>query len=235
MPRSIGSCRAVLFDFDGTYADTAPDMIGALNQLRDEAGHSPVNYDEARPYVSQGSRALVQLGFGHCSSQEQARLIARFLDAYEQRLADKTAAFDGINDWIENLESRALRWGIVTNKPEYLTHQVLAKIPMPHAPHCVVAGDSLIKRKPHPMPALHAAALIQTPAHECIFVGDSLNDITSGRTAGMYTIATAYGYILPNDSAHSWNAHAVASTVDELRELAEARLVKSNAKKPTKN
>lgn len=227
MRHDLARSTAVLFDFDGTYADTAPDMIGALNRLLVEDGRPAIDYATARPYVSHGSKALVRLGFGKLPKTEQTRLIQRFLLAYEADIASNTRAFDGIDKWIASLEARQIRWGIVTNKPEHLTLKVLALMNLPFAPHCIVAGDSLIKRKPHPMPALHAAALIETSAHECIFVGDSLNDITAGRTAGMYTIATAYGYIVPNDSAYAWNADVVVESVDELREKAEARLVSS--------
>ncbi|MFK8029479.1 MAG: HAD family hydrolase [Gammaproteobacteria bacterium] len=215
---------AVLLDFDGTYADTAPDMIGALNALRARADRPPVDYKAARPYVSHGSRALVNLGFGDYSQSEQTRLVGDFLDAYESNVASQTRAFEGIENWIDLLEKESIKWGIVTNKPEYLTDAVLAQMPLPHTPHCVVAGDSLVKRKPHPMPALHAAALIKAPARECLFVGDALSDITAGRTAGMYTIAAAYGYILPSDDPYSWNAHKVATSVAELCEHANSVL-----------
>ncbi len=217
MTRSGPLYRAVLFDFDGTYADTAPDMIGALNVLRERAGRTTLPYAVARPFVSYGSRALVNLGFGDLPDCEQAALVPDFLDAYAQNVAIHTRAFDGIDPWINEFEEAGIRWGIVTNKPEYLTTAVLEKMPLPHAPHCVVAGDSLIKRKPHPMPALHAAALLQLPAKECVFVGDSINDVTAGRTAGMYTVAAAYGYIIPGDDPHAWHAHAVVDSVEALR------------------
>ena len=209
--------QAVLLDFDGTYADTAPDMIGALNVLRERADRPPLDYDQARPYVSHGSRALVNLGFGDYTLTQRNNLITDFLDAYATNVARNTRAIPGIDDWIAELEDKEIRWGIVTNKPEYLTTAVLAQMPLPHSPHCVVAGDSLIKRKPHPMPALHAAALLQVSAKNCVFVGDSINDVTAGRTAGMYTVAAAYGYILPTDNPHSWHAHAVVNSVAALR------------------
>lgn len=208
--------RAVLLDFDGTYADTAPDMIGALNVLRERADREPLDYSVARPYVSHGSRALVNLGFADLTADQQRALIPEFLDVYARGVARHTRAFDGIDDWIAKLEANDIRWGIVTNKPEYLTRAIIEQMPMPHAPHCVVAGDSLIKRKPHPMPALHAAALLRVPANACVFVGDSINDVTAGRTAGMYTVAAAYGYLLPDDDPHAWHAHAVVDSVEAL-------------------
>ncbi len=217
MSRSREAYQAVLLDFDGTYADTAPDMIGALNCLLTRDSLPELDFAVARPYVSHGSRALVNLGFPERSDTDKKQLVADFLKAYENNVADRTRAFDGMEDWIEQLEAHSVRWGIVTNKPGYLTASVLAQMPLPHSPHCVISGDSLIKRKPHPMPALHAAALLKVAAKDCVFVGDALSDITSGRTAGMHTVAASYGYILPSDNPHTWNAHRVVDSVESLR------------------
>lgn len=207
---------AVLFDLDGTYADTAPDMIAALNVLRQQEGFADIPLEDARPYVSYGSKALVELGFPSHSQTDKQQLIGRFLAAYAENLAEQTRPFAGMQKWTQQMMAHGIAWGLVTNKPGYLTRSLLRQAPPEPAPMCVVTGDCLLMRKPHPMPVLHAAALLRTPAASCIYVGDARSDIVAGRAAGMYTVAAAYGYIPPNDSASSWHADVVVDSVQTL-------------------
>ncbi|MEM7083716.1 MAG: HAD-IA family hydrolase [Pseudomonadota bacterium] len=219
-----GRYRAVLLDFDGTYADTALDMIAALNAVRAEHAQTPVPIDTARPFVSHGATALVNLGFPGSTPAEKARHITAFLAAYARNVAEHTTLYDGMAQWIAALEKAGVRWGIVTNKPEGLTHNVFATLAPVHPPHCVVAGDTLIKRKPHPMPALHAAALLRVPAHQCLFVGDAPADVLAGQSAGMHTVVAGYGYVRPFDNPVDWHADAVVDSVAALAAYTEPLL-----------
>ena len=203
---SAPNVRAVLFDLDGTLVDTAPDMIAALNQLLDEHKLAPLPYALARTQVSHGSSGLVRLAFPQSQGGDFERLRERFLSLYNDRVAHETTLFAGCPELLDVLEARAFAWGIVTNKPGFLTAPLLRALLLEHRAGCVVSGDTLTERKPHPAPLLHAAALLgMAPAH-CVYIGDAQRDIQSARAAGMPVLLASYGYLGPDDATASWAA-----------------------------
>lgn len=209
---------ALLFDLDGTLLDTAPDMGGALNRLRAEHGRDPLPPAAIRPVVSHGAARLVRLGFPQAEGDEFERLRLRFLELYSQHLAEGTQPFPGLLEVLEVIEQRQLPWGVVTNKPGWLTDPLMATLGLAARAGCVVSGDTLAERKPHPLPLLHAAALLRVEPQHCVYVGDAERDIQAGRAAGMRTIVAAYGYIGDDDEPGRWNA---TGTIDHPRELLE--------------
>lgn len=199
--------RAVLFDLDGTLIDTAPDMAAALNRVRAENDLEPLPYEVLRPVVSHGARGLIDAGFGSdLSDAERDSLIARFLDCYAAGLANDTAPFDGVGELLRRLHASGLAWGIVTNKPGWLTRPLLEALAIQPPPGCLVCGDCLPRRKPHPEPLVHAAALLDVDPAACIYVGDAERDVQAGLAAGMLTLIADYGYIRPEDEPHLWRA-----------------------------
>lgn len=209
--------RAVLFDLDGTLLDTAPDMAAALNRVRVEHGLQPLPYSALRPVVSHGARGLVDTGFGAAlSDAERAPLIERFLELYAEGLAIDTSLFDGVDELLELIEASGRRWGIVTNKPGWLTTPLLGALGIDTRPGCIISGDSLPRRKPHPDPLHHAARLLGTNPSECIYVGDAERDIQAGLAAGMLTLIADYGYIGADDSPEHWNADGRLSHPSDL-------------------
>jgi N-acetyl-D-muramate 6-phosphate phosphatase len=207
---------ALLLDLDGTLLDTAPDMAGALNRLRREHGHAALPFATVRPHVSHGARALVALGFGTPAPEEFERLRLRFLDLYAAELAGGTRLFPGCEALLEALERRAIPWGIVTNKPGYLTTPLLATLGLLARAACVVAGDTVAERKPHPLPLLHAAALIGRAPGDCVYAGDAERDIVAGRAAGMHTVAVRYGYLADGEDPAAWHPDAIVGAPGEL-------------------
>lgn len=216
LPASAPRFDAVLFDLDGTLVDTAPDMAGALNDMRETRGLTPMPYDELRPRVSHGSRALVEHGFDPADEATTQQLIQEFLTVYGGRVATASQLFDGMESLLASLESRRIPWGVVTNKPGDLSDALLHALELTPRMAVHIAGDTLAHKKPHPMPLLHAARQIDVLATRCVYVGDAERDIRAGRTAGMRTVSAAYGYVLPDDCATRWGADAVVHTVDEL-------------------
>ena len=202
----MNSLRAVLFDLDGTLLDTAPDMVGALDLLRAEQGLGPMNYDFARAHVSNGALGLIDIAFGELDQDHRTSLRERYLELYESRLATATVLFDGMADVLDSLEQRNMRWGVVTNKPAFLTEPLLDALGLLGRCACVVSGDTLPERKPHPQPLLHAVALMGMDAGLAMYVGDSDRDITAGNAAGMTTVAAAYGFVPPGDDPDNWAA-----------------------------
>jgi len=202
----MAALRAVLFDLDGTLLDTAPDMIGALNALRIENQRSALPARSVRPAVSHGSSRLVQLGFPDAINELFVALQRRFLDIYAARLCDETRLFEGMDRVLDHLASRRLAVGIVTNKPAYLTEPLLRNLGLRERFACIVSGDSLPERKPHPLPMLHAAALAGAAPEECLYVGDAERDVQAAHAAGMQALVATYGYLGEDENWRIWGA-----------------------------
>jgi 2-phosphoglycolate phosphatase len=195
---------AVLFDLDGTLLDTAPDMVGALNSLRLESGLAPLPFAEVRAQVSHGSSRLVQIGFPEADTQRFALLQRRFLDLYAARLAAETRLFEGMDQVLLELSRRGLAAGIVTNKPARLTDALLEQLGLRARFACVVSGDTLNERKPHPLPMRHAAKLAGAAPDACVYVGDAQRDVQAAHAAGMRALVAVYGYLRADEDWPAW-------------------------------
>ncbi len=208
-----GARRAVFFDLDGTLADTAPDLASALNALRAEQGLAALPLAQIRPCVSGGSPALLGLGFGRSDPEdpEYQALRARLLDLYGARVARDTRLFPGMAEVLDTLTGSAVPWGVVTNKPVRLTHPLLAALGIADRAACIVCGDTTAYRKPHPAPLLHAARLCGCDPGRCLFVGDSRDDMSAGRAAGMITLVALFGYLAPGDDPSAFGADGAIS------------------------
>lgn len=197
---------AVLFDLDGTLIDTAPDMAAAMNALRVEQSLEPLPFTTVRPFVSHGANALVRLGFPTVPEPEFAVLRERFLAIYRDGLARETALFEGMPELLGELENADVPWGIVTNKPTWLTEPLLEALELRSRVGSLVCGDTFPERKPHPRPLLHAASELGIAPQACVYVGDAERDIVAARAAGMRSLVARFGYIGPADDIHAWSA-----------------------------
>ncbi len=203
----IAPVKAVLFDLDGTLLDTAPDFVVALNELRREENLAPLGYAEIRAQVSHGANALVRLSFGELSPADHETMRQRLLDIYRRALSHHTCLFAGGVEMLADLERRGLHWGVVTNKPGWLTTPLLADLKLDTRARAVVSGDTLEHRKPHPLPLLHAAATMGVAPCECVYVGDAERDMQAAQAAGMYALIAGYGYLGAHDRADAWFQH----------------------------
>jgi phosphoglycolate phosphatase len=210
--------RAVLFDLDGTLADTAPDLAAALNRIQRERGLPLTPYEQLRPVASAGARGLIGAAFGlKPEDGEYERLRVEFLDNYAAAIAVETRLFDQVPNLLSHLAQCGLAWGIVTNKAARFTDLLVPQIGLGDA-GCVISGDTTPHPKPHPAPLLEAARRLNLAPEECWYVGDDLRDIRAGDAAGMVTIAAGWGYC-GNSEPVSWNAHAIASSPQQVLEL----------------
>jgi phosphoglycolate phosphatase len=212
----VTASRAVLFDLDGTLADTAPDLAAALNRLRADQGLGPLPLEQLRPFASAGARGLVHVGFGiKPGDGEYATLREAFLEYYGERTCVETQLFPGIADLLGEIAGRSIAWGIVTNKATGFTERILVALGL--APACVVCGDTTPHLKPHPAPMLHAAEQLALPARDCVYLGDDLRDIQAAHAAGMRAVAVDWGYHHPeNGGPGTWRADAVISQPRDL-------------------
>jgi N-acetyl-D-muramate 6-phosphate phosphatase len=215
------SQAAVLFDLDGTLADTAPDLAAALNAILLEDGHAALPYAMIRPWVSWGAVHLIRLGYGEAlDALRMTELRGRFLSCYETGLCRESRLFAGVPEALAALEAAGVPWGIVTNKPGWLTDPLVAALGLSERAGTVISGDTLAFAKPHPMPLLHAARELGVPPGRCVYVGDNIRDIEAGRAAGMYTIAATWGYIPTDDDPANWQADRLMHTPEALMPLA---------------
>ena len=210
---------AVLFDLDGTLADTAPDMGRAINRLRQELGFEPMAADVIRPQVSNGSLGLIKLAFGvdeDSGAGQFETLRDRFLDLYAGDICSGTGLFDGMAEVLAHIEACGLPWGIVTNKPEFLTTPLIAKMGLATRSASTISGDSLPQRKPHPEPLLHACREIGGSPASCLYLGDAERDIHAAVAAGMPSVVAGWGYIDDSDTPEQWGANEQLATVAEI-------------------
>lgn len=209
--------RAILFDLDGTLADTAPDLAGAINQVRVRRELAPTPYEVLRPVASAGARGLIGAAFGlkpDDAGYEELR--DEFLDTYASALAERSSLFPGMARTLEGLEQRGLQWGIVTNKATRYAEPVVRGLGLDARAGVLIAGDTTAHAKPHPAPLLEAARRLGRDAGRCVYVGDDLRDVQAGRAAGMATLAAGWGYLGQGEHIDDWGADAVLEEPAQL-------------------
>jgi len=201
-----GAVKALLLDLDGTLLDTAPDMANALNLLRTEQSVAPLAFAAIRPHVSHGAAALVRLGFPDAPDDLMVELRARFLELYRENLSAGTRLFDGFDPVLRRLEDDGIRWGVVTNKPAFLSEPLVEAVGLRSRMACMVSGDTVAQRKPHPAPMLHAAKLVGCEPGQCLYVGDAERDVAAAHAAGMPALVALFGYLSDTDTPQAWGA-----------------------------
>jgi 2-phosphoglycolate phosphatase len=212
---SLSAPRAVLFDLDGTLADTAPDLAAAVNWMRSERGLEPTPYAILRPTASAGARGMIGAAFGLApgdAGYEELRV--EWFERYQSNMAVHSTLFDGIPDLLAGLAAAGMAWGIVTNKPARFTDPLVPQIGLAHA-GCVISGDTTPHAKPHPAPLLEAARRLDIDPTHCWYVGDDQRDIEAGRAAGMITVACNWGYCGSIDPV-TWGADYLLETPQQL-------------------
>ena len=211
--------RAVLFDLDGTLADTAGDLAGALNRVRADRSLPPMALELLRPHASHGARGMLGASFGIGHENPDFELLRdSFLDYYAAALCEETQLFGDAETVLTEIERRGLRWGIVTNKAKRFTLPLLERLALSTRTVAVICGDTTANTKPHPEPLLAAALALEIEPTECVYVGDAERDIIAGRAAGMKTLIASYGYLGADDTPERWAADGVIHSLPELLE-----------------
>ena len=207
---------AVLLDLDGTLLDTAPDLAHALNTLRAQQQLPPIAFERIRPQVSEGATAVVRVGFPDADAASFEVLRARFLDLYRAQLVVETRLFPGFDTVLAQLEAQRIPWGVITNKPRWLTEPLLQQLGLWQRAGCVLSGDSLPVRKPDPLPLLTAARQLGIEPARCLYLGDALRDAQAARAANMVALGARFGYIAAHEDVRDW---PVTAWIDEPLEL----------------
>lgn len=219
---SLPAPRAILFDLDGTLADTAPDLAAAVNFLRTERGLAPTPYSVLRPTASAGARGMIGAAFGLTPADEgYEELRLQWFDRYQSAMAVHSTLFGGVPELLAGIIAAGMAWGIVTNKPARFTDPLIPQIGLAHA-GCIISGDTTGHAKPHPAPLLEAARRLGIAAEDCWYVGDDLRDVEAGRAAGMVTVACAWGYC-GSEQPMAWGADLLLDTPADLLDALRAR------------
>ncbi|MBT3206489.1 MAG: phosphoglycolate phosphatase [Gammaproteobacteria bacterium] len=212
--------KAVLFDLDGTLIDSAPDMVASLNQILKEESLAPLTLDTLRPYVSKGGLAMTKVAFDKYKNEEDIEpLRLRFLDYYLHNIADYSKLFDGFESLLETLENQSIAWGVVTNKPAWLTDPLMSALKLDQRSAVTISGDTTAEKKPHPLPLLTAAEAININCEHCLYIGDDPRDIEAGNAANMTTVIAKYGYISDNSNLESWMADSMIDHPTQILDL----------------
>lgn len=213
---------AVLFDLDGTLVDSAPDLAGTANDMREARGLTPLPYLELRPHAGSGARGMLGTAFGLMPGHtEYLALRDEFHDRYEQRMLQQTVVFPTVPAMLQGLQARGLSWAVVTNKSlRFAQPLVQMLLPQPTG-RVVIGGDSTPHAKPHPAPLLEAARRLGLEPGACAYVGDDPRDMQAARAAGMAAWAAAWGYLGTQSAAHEWGADVVLPDPDALLQSLE--------------
>lgn len=209
--------RAVLFDLDGTLADTAPDMARTVNLLRDRRGLAPVPLAQVRPHVSRGARGMICSAFGITPEHgDFISLREEFLDTYGDNLCVDTCLFPGMDELLAGLEARGIAWGVVTNKYERFARPLIDGLGLGARASVVVGGDTCARAKPYPDPLLYAAGRLAVDPREALYVGDDERDVQAARAAGMPVLAASYGYLGDGPPVEAWGADGVVESAGAI-------------------
>ena len=207
----------VLFDFDGTLADTAPDLAAAANQQRIRQGQEPLPLEALRPFASAGARGLLRAALGmkpdHPAYETHRK---QFLQDYEAAMTVHTTLFEGVPELLSQISAAGLAWGIVTNKATYLAQPIVTALGLSEDCAVLVCGDTTAHAKPHPLPLQHAAKAAGFAVDRCIYVGDDLRDILAAQAAEMVSVAAGYGYCGHEHPVETWNADHYAATPEAI-------------------
>lgn len=209
-----------LFDLDGTLLDSAPDMLATVNAMRTERGRGPMALDALRPHVSKGARAMLAAAFADVAVETRESWVPEFLTVYERELGRHGAPFEGIETMLGALEAAGSRWGIVTNKPEYLARLLLPLLGWESRCAVLIGGDTLTARKPDPLPLTVAAERLGVAPSACVYVGDDERDIVAARAAGMPSVVALWGYRLAEDDPIAWQGDVMIDTPAALADPA---------------
>jgi N-acetyl-D-muramate 6-phosphate phosphatase len=232
LPTVLPAPRAILFDLDGTLADTAPDLAAAVNWLRTERGLEATPYSVLRPTASAGARGMIGAAFGLApGDQGYEELRLQWFDRYQGAMAVHSTLFGGVLELLLGIEQAGMLWGIVTNKPARFTDPLIPQIGLAHA-GCIVSGDTTAHAKPHPAPLLEGARRLGVDPAHCWYVGDDKRDIEAGQAAGMVTVACNWGYcgaIEPSTWGADYQLDTPADLLQTLRDMVTAAQVAEHA------
>jgi len=214
----------VLFDLDGTLVDTAPDLIACLNTALSEHGFQTADTEKVKPYISFGALAMIEKSQRVDDESQREQVLNSLLNHYENNIIQYGGFFQGILETLAYIESKNLKWGIITNKRKRFTQPLVEALNLTERAACIISGDSTANSKPHPEPMFAGCKKAKVIAEECVFIGDALHDISAGKNANMKTLAATYGYLTADDTPQHWGADALVTSPAQIKQWIENTL-----------
>lgn len=212
--------KGILFDLDGTLVDTAVDMIKSLQTLAARHGiKRPFPIQEYRHYISQGSAALIDSIYPELNQQCKKQLRKEYLSIYAQQIIHSNQLFPGVGEFLTLLDKHNIPWGIVTNKPGWLTTVLTGNIKQFNSAKIVLSADQVGAAKPDPKPLLEALKNMPATAQQTIYLGDAQTDVIAAHQAGMYAVIATWGYLSKQDRIEEWSADQLINSITELTPL----------------
>ena len=212
--------KAIFFDLDGTLLDTAQDFAYAINLLLAQKNKPPVDFNLFREQVYGESKRMISYAFDLNENDPLFEPIKEdFLKTYHQNCTEKTVFFDGMEKVLDHLDEKKIPWGVITNKPTWLTTPIVKYFKLDKRACCIISGDTLEKCKPDPLPLLHACNLAAVAPTETTYVGDLETDVLTAKNAGASSMIVTYGYHAPGADFSSWGADYIMQSADELIKL----------------
>jgi N-acetyl-D-muramate 6-phosphate phosphatase len=217
--------KAVLFDLDGTLLDTAPEFHHIISSMLQAHGTAPIAYDVFRQSVSDGARGMVQAAFGIDHTDVRFEPLRKELLAlYEQHLATHTQLFPGMAETLAFIESKNLRWGVVTNKPVVFSAPLMKRLNLAERCATLICPEHVRQRKPDPESLSLACTQIGCTIDEAIYIGDHRRDIQCACNAGMLSVACDYGYVHTEDPCANWDADFIVQSAAAIIPILQQQL-----------
>jgi len=203
----MSEIQAVLFDLDGTLLDTAPDLLYALNQIRQSYAMPELPLSSIRPIANLGSKAMLKLAFNVEETDPLFNTLReRFLSVYEKHIANATQLFPHIEKVLSYLEERNIPWGVVTNKLTVHATRLLKMLHLSQRMNCLICGDTYARCKPDPLPIVQACEQLKIAPQQCVYIGDALTDVIASKAAETKSLVALYGYIHESEDPFAWQA-----------------------------
>ncbi len=199
--------ESVLFDLDGTFADTSIDMCNALNKVLSKNKFKNVDCVGLKTHISKGAVGIIEYAsIINGRSIDSSLLRADFLQEYSENTFIHTKMIDGIKQLLDYIDKKNIKWGIVTNKHSKYVNKILDGFSLNDDIKCLVTGDMLQQSKPDPEGLLLAANILNVKLPQTIYIGDDERDIIAGKKAGMKTVVADFGFINEDKNISSWEA-----------------------------
>ncbi len=211
----------VLFDLDGTLVDTAPDLIACLNRALIYYDFNTIDLEKLKPCISHGAATMVQIALPHASEKTRSQILKTLLEDYQHNILRYGGFFEGIEQTLQFIEDKRLKWGIVTNKRSRFTEPLVNALNIVDRAACIISGDTTNNSKPHPEPMLAACSQAQVNPENCVYIGDAQHDIIAGKAVNMKTLAAVYGYLTCEDKPNEWGADALVESPQQIKQWIE--------------
>ena len=220
--------RMILIDVDGTLVDSVPDLGYCVDEMMQRLGRPPHGEAAVRNWVGNGverlvRRALIGALDGEPDDADFSRAYPIFLDLYAENTSKRSVLYPGVREGLDWLRAAGYPLGCVTNKAAQFTEPLLKDLGVYDRFDIVISGDSLPKKKPDPLPLLHAADYFGVAPADSLMVGDSVSDVSAARAAGFRIVCMSYGYNHGEDIRLA-KPDAVIDSMTELQGLLAARV-----------